>query len=317
MIPEHLNQQILQAFSDEMQEKYYLVYTDYNDSFNHSAKTVQECMDKHDLCPLYEIVDDWIYESQYEMCKEYISELEDKVQKNSKYAEIHPYIKVWLEEEDNKELIRDKIADRDHSNPISEMISRTSFRARVTQFTNYDCLPTNFDMRNTYHYEDNFKDIVDTLYLNPAKVKQTFIKKGIVAAGNWKNLSYRNGKEAVEYDAFADEVLNQCCYSHLVFMGMFPLQSMYENRFEKFHKMIIPKGNCCGFYSHWQGGGSLLGMELKRDIVLPIRLRGKTEFDKFELDVDETNCNNGYCINDAYGMIRAAWGKEIQLVYKP
>ena len=192
----------------------------------------------------------------------------------------------------------------------------TKIRARVTQFTNFDCLPSNWDMRNTYYYEDYFRDIIDTLWLNPAIVRKTFLERGITAPGKWPNLAYRNGKEAVEYTALADEVNNQSCYAHLVFMGMFPLRTMYDNSFRKHLKMIIPKGNSCGFYGYWNGGGSLLSMTLKRDLVLPLRLRGKTEFDRFDLDVDERNCGVGYCIDEAYGMIRSAWGEEIKLVYE-
>jgi hypothetical protein len=316
MIPNEINQKIEQAFIAEMQDKYHLVYTDYNDSFNHSAETVHECMEKYDPNSLFETIDDWTYTCQYEMSNEIVDELQFKILTDNKYAELHPYLDEWVEDEENREHLRYCIYNRDESDPVSELIDRTGLRARVTQYTNYDCLPSNWDLGNTYYYQDYVKDIVDTLCLNPAPVKQTFIKTGITAAGNWTNLSYRDGKESVDYDAFAQELLNQNCYCHFVFMGMLPLKSLYEKCFQKFHKMIIPKGNSCGFYSYWQGGGSLLGMELKRDLELPLRLPRKTKFDKFELEVDERNCGAGYCIDDGYGLIRSAWGKEIRIVYK-
>jgi hypothetical protein len=316
MIPNEINKKIEQAFFAEMREKYHLIYTDYNDNFDNSAKAIHECMEKEDIYPLFEKVDDWIYECQYRMCNEVIDELIEKILLDSKYSEIHPYLEEWLDNEDNREQLRYSITDRDHSEPISEMIGRTMLRARVTQYSNYDALPTNWDLKNTYEYNDYFKDIVDTLFLNPAIVKKTFIEKSINAVGKYPNLSYRNGKEAVEYIAFAEELQNQNCYSNLVFMGLLPLQSLYSNGFRKFQKIIIPKGNYCGFYSYWQGGGSLLGMKLKQDLVLPIQIPRKTPHDCFDLDVDERNCGIGYCIDEAYGMIREAWGKEIQLVYK-
>jgi len=195
------------------------------------------------------------------------------------------------------------------------LIRRTRLRARVTQYSNYECLPSNWDMRNTYYYQDYFKDIIDNLYLNPAKVKQTFNKYGIKAAGKWTNLSYRNGKEAVEYDAFAEEVINQCCYCQFVFMGLFPLESMYMNDFKQYNKIIIPKGNSCGFFNSWHGGGSMLGIELKRDLVLPFQIPRKTSYDSFDLEVDEIGCNSGYCIDEVYGMVKSAWGKEFRLIY--
>ena len=316
MIPEEINQQILQAFTGEMQEKYHLVYTHYDDSFNHSPDIVWKCMEEQDMYPLFELVDDCFYDNRYENSLEIIDELKDKVLSDEKYAHIHSYIDEWMNEDENREHLRYCIEERDHSDPVNDLISHTRLRARLTQYTNYDSLPANYDMQNTYQYVDYFKNIVDTLHLNPAKVRQTFIKKGINAEGNWVNLVYRNGREAVEYDAFADEILNQGCNSHLVFMGMFPLKSMYRKGFGKYHKIIVPKGNSCGLYNSSSGGGSLLGMELKRDLVLPIRLPGKTKYDRFDLDVDEPKCN-GYCIDDVYGLIRDAWGKEFQLIYQP
>ena len=48
MIPNEINKQIENDFFAEMQEKYRFVYTDYDDPFNHSAKTIQECLDKEE-----------------------------------------------------------------------------------------------------------------------------------------------------------------------------------------------------------------------------------------------------------------------------
>ena len=316
MTHENINQRILQAFTDEMQEKYHLVYTHYDDSFNHSPDIVQKCMEEREMYPLFELVDDWLNDNRYENSVEIINELKDRLQSDKKYAAVHPYIEDWINDDENREHLRYCIEERDQSEPVSEIISQTRFRARLTQFTNCDSLPSNYDMRNTYQYLDYFKNIVDTLHLNPAKVKQTFIKKGINTEGNWINLVYRNGKEAVEYDDFADEILNQSCNAQLVFMGMFPLKIMYSHGFRKYHKIIVPKGNSCGLYSSCYGGGSLLGMELKRDLVLPIRLPGKTKYDRFDLEIDEPKCN-GYCIDDVYGLIRKAWGNEFQLIYQP
>jgi hypothetical protein len=315
MIPEHINQQIKEAFTAEMEDKYHLVYTAYDESFNHSAENIQECMEKHEVEPLYEITDDWFSECQYQGGLSIIDELKNTIFNDGKYADIQPYIEDWLDDADNKDYLRFQIEERDHSDPISELIGRTRIRARITQYSNFDGLSSNWDLGNTYHYKDYFKDIIDTLWLNPATVKKVFTEKGITAEGIWVNLAYRNGKEAVEYNDFADEVKNQTCNCFLVFMGMFPLQDMYENGFAKYHQIIVPKGNSCGFYCWCGGGGSLLSMTLKRDLVLPVKIPKKSEYDRFELDVDERNCENGYCIDEVYGLIEAAWGEEFQLIY--
>jgi hypothetical protein len=273
-------------------------------------------MDKNESYPLFEKVDDWIYECQYRMCEEITDELIEKILLDSKYSEIHPYFEEWLYNDDNREQLRYSITDRDQSDSVSKMIGRTRLRARVTQYSNYESLPSNWASRNTYYYCEYFKDIVDTLYLNPSIVKQTFIKTGVNIEGSWPNLAYRDGKEAVYYDDFACELQNQGCYCELTFMGMLPLRSLFENGFKKYHRMIVPKGNSCGFFNSWNGGGSMLGMELKRDLSLSIQKPKKTIYDRFNLLVDERGCNVGYCIDEVYGLITKAWGKEIQLVYK-
>ena len=315
MIPEEIHQQILQAFTGEMEEKYHLVYINYNDSFDNSPETIQKCIEKKEDYPLCDMVNDWLHDCRYENSLEIVDDLKDSILSDEKYADIHTYIDEWLDDDDNRDNLRYSIMERDYSDPVSELISRTSFRARITQYSNYDSLLSNYDMGNKYHYQNYFKDIVDTLYLNPAKVKQALNKKGIDAEGVWINLTHRNGREAVEYDAFADEVHNQTCSAHLVFMGMFPLKIMYSHGFSKYHKIIVPKGNSCGLYGYWQGGGSLLGMELKRDLKLSIRLPGKTKYDRFDMELDERNCCNGYSIDEGYGLMRKAWGNEFQLIY--
>jgi hypothetical protein len=317
MIPKAIHKQILQAFTGEMDENYYLVYTHYDDSFENCPEIIQKCFEKQEMYPLFEQIDFWQSECQYESSLEIIDELKDSILSDDKYAAIHTYIEEWLDDDDNKDGLRYKILDRDHSDPVSELISRTKFRARLTQFTNYDTLPSNYDIGNKYQYQDYFKDIVDTLHLNPAKVAQALNKKGIDAEGIWVNLTYRNGREAVEYDDFADEVHNQTCNGHLVFMGMFPLDVMYEQGFRKYHKIIVPKGNSCGLYGSYNGGGSLLGMKLKRDLVLPLQMPGKSKYDRFDLELDEQNCCNGYCIDEVYGLIRKAWGEEFRLIFQP
>jgi hypothetical protein len=317
MISEEILQQILQAFTGEMDEKYYLVYTHYDESFDNSPEIIQKCMEAKEDYPLSDLVNDWFCDCRYENSLEIVDDLKDSILSDEKYANIHPYIEEWLEDDENREHLTCCIMERDYSNPAKELISRTRFRARITQFSNYETLPSNWDMGNKYQYQDYFKDIVDTLHLNPAKVKQALNKKGIDAEGIWVNLTYRNGREAVEYDDFADEVHNQTCNGHLVFMGMFPLDVMYDQGFRKYHKIIVPKGNSCGLYGSFNGGGSLLGMELKRDLVLPLQIQGKTKYDRFDLELDEQNCCNGYCIDEVYGLIRKAWGEEFQLLYQP
>ena len=111
MIPEEINKQIEKAFSAEMQGEYCLVYTHYDDSFDHSAKTIQTCMEKEDSSLLLETLDDWIVESQNNMCDEIIDELKNEVLADGKYAGIHSCLEEWLDDDSNRGYLRQCITE--------------------------------------------------------------------------------------------------------------------------------------------------------------------------------------------------------------
>lgn len=305
---------IKQAFMENMDKEYHLIYTGYRENFNHSGETIQKCLDAKSDEALYDTL--WEADARREGSGYVLEEIRDRILCAAAYELLHPYIEAWLEEDDNKEAVLEAIEERDNSNPYMEMLSRSRIRARVTLYTNYDCLPHNYDMGNTYSYDGYVKDIIDVLCLNPAKVKQAFNEKGIGTTGRWPDKKNRNGKEAVRYEALSDELLNQCCYGLLTFMGLMPLAEMYSHNFAEYKTIIVPKGNNCGMFNDWNGGGSLMEMELLRDLYIPAEFPQKTEYDRSEICVDEPGCGHGYCIDEVYGLIPSVWGNEIKLIYK-
>lgn len=313
-ISPEISDAIKQAFLENMDKEYELVYTDYRDNYDDSGNIIQNCINNRNAEAIEN--NQWEADSRYEGSTRELEELKNKILSFPEYEYLYPYISEWLDDEDNRYYVINTIEERDISTPIQEIIERSWLRSRACLYTNYDCLPHNYDMNNTYYYDEYFKDIIDVLCLNPKKVKETFNKKGINTIGRWPDKRSRNGNEAVSYADLADEILNQSCYGLLTFMGLLPIKSLYENNFEEYKSIVIPKGNNCGMFNHWNGGGSLMEMELLRDLYVPVRFSGKTEYDRFEMCVDERGCNNGYCIDEVYGLIRSAWGKEFQLIYK-
>ena len=311
-ISSEISAAIRQAFSDNMDEEYSLIYTDYRENYDNSGELIQKCLDAKSDETLFD--NDWESDSRRTGSEYVLKSLRDKILFDNKYKHLQPSIEDWLE--DNKDEILEIIEDRDTSKPYEEMLGRSKIYGRATLFTNYDCFPHNYDMNNTYYYNEYFKDMVDLLCLNPAKVKQVFNQKGINTIGKWPNKPKRNGNEAVRYEDLADEMLNQCCYCLLTFMGLMPLTDLYQNNFGEYKTIIIPKGNNCGMFNSWNGGGSLMEMELLRDLYIPVEFTRKTEYDRCEICVDEPRCGNGYCINEVYGLVSSAWGKEIKLIYK-
>ncbi len=303
---------IRQAFTDNMDKEYSLVYTDYRDNYDDSGELIQKCLNAKSNENLTE--NHWESDARRTGSEYILKSLQNQILSDNTYNHLHPFIDDWLE--DNKDEIIEIIEDRDTSEPYREIMGRSKIYGRATLFTNYDCFPHNFDMGNTYYYDQYFKDMVDVLCLNPAKVKQVFNQKGILTIGRWPDKPKRNGNETVRYEDLADEMLNQCCYCLLTFMGLMPLTDLYKNNFGEYKTIIVPKGNNCGMFNSWNGGGSLMEMELLRDLHIPVKFPRKTQYDRCELFVDEPRCGNGYCINEVYGFISSTWGKEIQLNYK-
>jgi len=228
-------------------------------------------------------------------------------------------------DEDEAEEIMEEFEDEisnyyysvDDSDVLTDLCRNTwSLPVRVTLNSNYDCINShwyNTSNGGGYEYKNSyFGDMVDVLNLNPAKVKKMLNAKGYNTFGAYPNLKYRNGKEYVKYDEFFVELENSICgANNLVFVGLLDVESLVKNNFE-LTEVTIPKGNYCGLFSSFQGGGSVIEMELQRDFKVKLnkpRPR-KTDYDYFSLEIDETN---GYSIDSVYGVARCFWGDELKV----
>ena len=98
---------------------------------------------------------------------------------------------------------------------------------------------------------------------------------------------------------------------------MLPLQDLYDNHFREITNITIPKGNNCGMFSDWRGGGSLMEMKLLRDLTIPVSWKHKSKYDSLDLYVDERGVKEySYSIDEVYGMNYSFWGKPLQLTFK-
>ena len=65
-------------------------------------------------------------------------------------------------------------------------------------------------------------------------------------------------------------------------------------------KIIIDKNVTCGLYDTWNGGGSCFGIELEKNLELPINLIAHEV-------LPESAKENGYGLNSCYGFCGSAW----------
>lgn len=310
-----VEKELYDIFISKLDESYSLVYTDYRDTLGGYPKEIQECIDSNNDCHLYDTVlsmyDEAIHDNSIEEFEELVKQIEKDV-KYEKYWEVLPN----FNNSDSFWGVIYAIQDRNESEPLKECLGRTEMRCRIELNSNYESLASNWDTGNTYSYDGYFKQMVDLLCLNPANIKKEFLKSGLYVTGRWPNLKSRDGKEVVKYEDLAQEMAHQTSYCRLTFMTMLPLKSLYDNNFETPEYIIIPKGNDCGMYSSWVGGGSLLEMTLQRDLKIPYKkMLGANNYDNMRILVDERGAGNGDCIDEVYGLIRECWGKELMLEY--
>lgn len=224
------------------------------------------------------------------------------------------YIEKLIEElkedipEKEEESIRDELMDI----VFVDLNLSAAFQpipARVVLYSTYDCINSNWFERGLYPYEPSyFKDMVDILYLNPKILKKELLAYGFSVQGRYPDYSWRNGKEFISYKDFINELWNSCSpVNLLVFLGMLDISETIKKPF----KISVPKGNKCGLFSSWYGGGGPLDMTLQRDFVIKLDKPRKTEYDYLSLLVDS---QNSYSIKSVYDTDDSIFGGEIEIL---
>ena len=75
--------------------------------------------------------------------------------------------------------------------------------------------------------------------------------------------------------------------------------------------IVIDKSAMCGLYDGWSGGGSVLEIELEKDVRLPVKYIWMAA-------PDCDNCGGWrYCIGSTYGMCGSAWNAEVKEIHAP
>jgi hypothetical protein len=188
---------------------------------------------------------------------------------------------------------------------LKDLIKNTRpIPVRVTLFSNYDC----YNSFITEHdYDGLMKQMVDALNLNPARLAPHI---AAIEPDFWPDKSERDGNEYVRYEDFATEVFNNTTCSLLTFCGLIKLD-LDKLPIKKF---IIPKGNPCGLFGSFHGGGSVFDMRLIRDMEIDLSWHGETKgYDCFGLVMD-TDREQGYGICDVYGTDESFFGKELVIL---
>ena len=293
-----------------MKRSYTLVWTDYSDNLDNHHDIIQDCLNKRSCESLEEKVYNWYSESEWTAVCEAIGKLKEKCIKQYGFDE--DVVDAFFDEHEDE--IRDEIYSRDDSGVLKELIRNTDdIPVRVEMLSNNDCINSNwFESQCGYRYDESyFGDMIDSLNLNPAKVKKLLTGHGYKVYGRFPNRKTRDGKEQVSYEQFYEEMLNSCCSANLlVYVGKVSLKDLYDADFSV-DEVIIPKGNYCGLFSSAFGGGSLLEMELKQDVPLKLKRKNGCDY-RFRLDAERSKYD--YSIQHVYGVDDSFFGNTVSLV---
>ena len=293
-----------------MEPSYTLVWVDYRDNLDNCRDTIQKCLAKRNSESLWDKVDEWYSDAEWEAVRDIVAKLKDEC------ISSHDFEKEAVEQffGEYGDEIREEIYSRNSSDILKELVKNTDdIPVRVEMLSDYDCINSNWlESQDGYRYEESyFGDMVDALNLNPARVKKTLKEKGYKTCGRFPDKKHRDGKEQVSYRQFYQELVNSCCGANLLtYIGKVSLKELYDTGFS-FKEVIIPKGNCCGLFSSMYGGGSLLEMELREDVRLRLEVKDYHGF-RFRLDNERSayECS----IKRVYGVCDSFFGEKISLV---
>ena len=283
-----------------LDKTYTLVWVDYRDEM--PVSMVQACLEKKSLEPLYE--EDYWWESRYHAA---VHELDELL--GSRYTEDEIALFRTTSEYDD---LRQEIQSRDDSEPELELFRRTMAGAYIRFHSNYDCWLPIWEQGGIQARGTALTGIMAALSLNPSKVKEAAVRRGITVIGPFRNVPSREGKELVDYDRFINVLCETPNYGNWSFFGQIDLGQLVDAGFD-IDRMTIPSGTTSAMYNWWNGGGSLDFCETLRPVkVGELRRRLARTLDDLKLVLDDKSLkDHGYVPSDVYG---GAVSKEVLLV---
>ena len=297
-LEEDLPELTLDVVISEMDAQYRLFYSDPMDNLNDYLNILQECIESHSKNALYEVVDQisdyQIDEAVYEVMGALKTKLEEKG---------YPANEVDDFFSDNEGEIMDEIHVRDVSEPIEQLVNNTGLDGQVCAYIDmtigFDCVNSyELESENGFAYKNTyFGDMIDQLNLNPFKVEELLHVEGAKTVGVFPDLSARDGQEFVRYDQFVQELVKKPDLGLLVFLTKVDLKDLVDKDFDV-QEVVVPKGNRCGLFFSGIGSGSILGMELQRDIKLD--MRHEEEGRSMWLTLDDKSVKRGCSIQETY-----------------
>ncbi len=295
------------------------IYVDYRDKGLSEEKVAELLEHDNPKEAFEELLNEWAkqatieyeYPEMTKMLRQNMTEEE-----NDFWEEHEDEVEQWLEEH------------------VSWYYDENDFRSEVrvnimldTGDGNYDFTKNNilnyYGTSGGYGEQGEINELSSILWLSKQQGKEKEVREYVKAA--------YNNEDTSEADNFTKSVIqeleNICSHmSTLTFLvrmdlfELFELQKTIRIEHEIIDKegyhyepqlsetrgtVVISKDTMCGLFDPWFGGGSVLEIELDKDVELPIKFLWKAE-------VEKRGSSIGYNIDEVYGLVDSAWDGKVK-----
>ena len=296
------------------------IYCDYNDEL--SDETIKDIMQSNNPMEVFnDTLADWAMDYAIEYG-------ENEFEKDIKKELTEEELECW---EENEESVWDYLRDNyyfyypsDHFNKNVEVNIMVDCGNMNSDFTRDNVLNW-YGTSGGYGSNGNFDKYSSMLWLAKTQGKATKLRKQTkkvydhVTDDNIDDDYLNRPKE--ERDKFIESCIQEMenlpsHMSSITFLVSMPLFDLFalkdamksEEEMNKSYTpeqrtgkgyIVLDKSVMCGLYDSWQGGGSVLEIELDKDVKLPLKYI-------FDAWVDGTK-EYGYDVGEVYGMYSSAW----------
>ena len=280
------------------------MYLDYRDTLSDS--TLYEIMTADNPREYFnELIDSWEFDSSLY----YEDDLEKEIKKNLTEDEMDFFNSY---SDDIWDWIREYYYfyfDREHYNETVKVNIMLDTGNANSDFTRDNIL------NYCSYYSNNGKDLKDSsiLWLAKQQKKATLLRKAIKKVLNGEDIKFEDKFIESTIEELENLPSHMATLTFLVNMPLFDYFNLREAMAaeEKLNDsyvledrkgkgtITISKDTMCGLFDVWSGGGSLLEIELDKDVVLPIKCIWRAE-------IETGKSEYGYSVDSVYGLVGSA-----------
>ena len=284
------------------------IYADYRDEAR-TDTIIQWCRAENPWDAFWESLDEWYRESVWDEEDNIIAAVRKNwCSKCHSYEENEEFIEEWIRENLSVELPSDHYLEQE---VCVDIIVDTGDG-------NYDYVLNDVYPHYDGRYEERIPEEASILWLAR---QQGYLKKQLSMA--MKKQIFGDSKLL---ESLRTEVLN--CSSHMNALTFFVKMTVKElfklqeaiaesekdeiktgkysavQKRKHLRHMVLSKDTACGLYDNWSGAGSVLEIELEKDVVLPLKFISSAWPDG----------GRGYSVANIYGICSSFWTDTVKQI---